>query len=247
MDRMKASPRLGIAPPEEDPNAVILCASPPCFLHELDPSWLGQPGWEEVRAWRKAERHTLIARRLAVPAEERARRDESITVLIRDAVPDLAHMHVGFYWPCRGECDLRILAQSLHLEGARLALPVVEQKARPLLFRPWRPGTRMVPGVWSIPVPAQGDAVTPEALLIPLVGFDARGYRLGHGGGYYDRTLAAMARKPLAVGIGFEISRLASIHPQAHDVPMDVIVTERGAVPVSAAGVAAMTRRKPTR
>ena len=64
--------------------------------------------------------------------------------------------------------------------------------------------------------------------LVPLVGFDAGGYRLGYGGGYYDRSLAARTPRPLAIGIGFEISRLATIHPQPHDIPMDAIVTERG-------------------
>lgn len=225
------APRPAIAPPEKDPNAEILCASPPCFMHELDPSWTGLSGWEEVRAWRKAERARLIAVRAAVPKEERARRDLTITAHLRAAAPDLARRHVGFYWPFRGEYDPRPLARALHREGARLALPVVVQRGRPLEFRPWRPGIRMVPGIWNIPVPAEGDAVLPDVLLIPLVGFDGRGFRLGHGGGYYDRTLAAMAPRPLAIGIGFESLRLPTIHPQAHDIPMDLIVTERGAAP----------------
>jgi len=220
--------RPGVASPEEDPNAVICCASPPCFMHELDPSWLGLPGWGEVRAWRKEERKTLIARRLAVPAEERVRRDRDITAHLRAAVPDLAHRHVGFYWPFKGEYDPRPLARALHDQGARLALPVVVEKGRPLLFRPWHPGIRMEAGVWNIPAPADGPSVTPDVLLVPLVGFDAGGYRLGYGGGYYDRSLAARTPRPLAIGIGFEISRLATIHPQPHDIPMDAIVTERG-------------------
>jgi 5-formyltetrahydrofolate cyclo-ligase len=82
-------------------------------------------------------------------------------------------------------------------------------------------------------VPAEGPPVQPDTLLVPLVGFDARGYRLGHGGGYYDRTLAAMPRRPLAVGIGFESLRLPTIHPQPHDIPMDMIVTERGTAEVA--------------
>ena len=80
----------------------------------------------------------------------------------------------------------------------------------------------------NIPAPADGPSVTPDVLLVPLVGFDAGGYRLGYGGGYYDRSLAARTPRPLAIGIGFEISRLATIHPQPHDIPMDAIVTERG-------------------
>lgn len=221
--------RPGIASPEEDPNAEILCASPPCFMHQLDPAWLGHPRWEEVRAWRRTERGRLIACRAAVPLAERRPRDLVITVHLRTAVPDLAGRHIGFYWPFKGEYDPRPLARALHREGARLALPVVVRRAAPMEFRPWQPGIRMVAGIWNIPAPAEGDPVLPDTLLVPLVGFDARGYRLGHGGGYYDRTLAAMLRRPRAIGVGFECLRLATIHPQPHDIPMDLIVTEGGA------------------
>ena len=164
----------------------------------------------------------------------RLERDDAITVHVRAAVPDLARRHVGFYWPFKGEYDPRPLARALHREGARLALPVVATKGRPLIFRAWRPGTRMMPGVWNIPIPAEGEEVTPDTLLVPLVGFDARGYRLGYGGGYYDRTLATMAPRPLAIGIGFEIGRLATIHPQPHDVRMDLTVTEARATGIGA-------------
>jgi len=183
-------------------------------------------GWEEVRAWRKATRPALIDARLAVPREERSRRDALITARIEALLPDLAERRIGFYWPFKGEYDPRPLVRALHGRGARLALPVVE-KARPMRFREWWPHMRMVPGIWDIPVPDEGEWVRPEALLVPLLGFDGRGYRLGYGGGYYDRTLAAMPEKPLAIGIGFEQSRLPTIHPQPHDVPMDLIITER--------------------
>ena len=119
---------------------------------------------------------------------------------------------------------------SYEVQGQTVELPVVVRRAAPMEFRPWRPGIRMVPGIWNIPVPAEGDPVLPDTLLVPLVGFDARGYRLGHGGGYYDRTLATMPRRPRTIGIGFESLRLATIHPQPHDIPMDLIVTEAGAL-----------------
>lgn len=196
--------------------------------------------WEEVRAWRKAERAALIARRLAAPREERTRRDAAVTARLLRLLPELAARGgaaptLGFYWPFKGEYDARPLARALHGQGMRLALPVVVERARPLLFRAWRPGARMTPGVWNIPVPAEGEPVVPDILLAPLVGFDRQGYRLGYGGGYYDRTLAAAApaQRPMAIGVGFEASRLETIHPQPHDVPMDVIVTEAQAVRVA--------------
>ena len=81
---------------------------------------------------------------------------------------------------------------------------------------------------YGIPVPASGAPVLPQALLIPVVGFDAAGFRLGYGGGYFDRTLASLRPRPLAIGVGFELSRLASVHPERHDEPLDLIVTEVG-------------------
>ncbi|MCB1433869.1 MAG: 5-formyltetrahydrofolate cyclo-ligase, partial [Alphaproteobacteria bacterium] len=77
-----------------------------------------------------------------------------------------------------------------------------------------------------IPVPALGPSVLPDVTIAPLVGFDADGFRLGYGGGFFDRTLAAMAQKPLTIGVGYDFQRMASIRPQPYDVPMDVIVTE---------------------
>ena len=203
----QAKPRPMVADADEDPNVTILCSSPPCFMHELDPSWLGQPGWEEVRPWRKARREELIARRLSVAREERERWNDAITARLR---PWLAQFEgrrsIGFYWPFKGEFDPRPLMRSLHGEGVRLALPVVVERARPLVFREWWPGIRMTPGVWNIPVPAEGEAVLPGVVVAPLVGFDGPGYRLGYGGGYYDRTLAALPDRPPAIGVGFELS-----------------------------------------
>jgi 5-formyltetrahydrofolate cyclo-ligase len=83
-------------------------------------------------------------------------------------------------------------------------------------------------GCLEIPVSAEGESLSPTVLLAPLVGFDACGYRLGYGGGYYDRTLAAATPRPMAIGVGFEASRLETIHPQPHDIPMDLIVTGQG-------------------
>ena len=179
-----------------------------------------------MRRWRKEQRASLIAARLAAGPRQRAVWDEAITAQILAGVPNLEWLFVGFYWPFKGEYDVRRIARQLHARGTRLALPVVVEKGQPLVFRPWTPDAKMVPGIWNIPVPAEGAAVEPDALLVPLVGFDAEGYRLGYGGGYYDRTLASLRRRPLTIGIGFELAELPTIHPQPHDIPMDAIVTE---------------------
>ena len=111
--------------------------------------------------------------------------------------------------------------------GGTTALPVVVEKAHPLIFRAYSPGDRLEKGVWNIPIPAEGEPVLPDIVIAPLVGVDPRNYRLGYGGGFFDRTLARMPRKPLVIGVGYEMQRIATIHPQPHDIPMDRIVTER--------------------
>lgn len=192
-------------------------------------------GWDEVRRWRKAQRAELTTKRLAVSRDDRTEWDGAISERVERSLPAPGRLRIGFYWPFKGEYDPRALARTLRDAGARVALPVVVERARPLAFREWWPGMRMAPGVWNIPVPAEGEWVQPDVLLVPLLGFDDSGYRLGYGGGYYDRTLAAMPAKPFAIGLGYEPSRLATIHPQPHDVPMDLIVTERRAVRIGGA------------
>ncbi len=220
------------------------CSSPPCMMHELDPAFMEHPerpsppawsptatavqDWEEVRLWRKAKRAVLIERRLAMPAAERAAHSEAITAALIQVLSSLAGALIGFYWPFKGEYDPRPLVRFLHTEGTRLALPVVVEKATPLIFREWWPGMPMTSGAWNIPVPAAGQPVAPDILLVPVVGFDRQAYRLGYGGGYYDRTLAALPTRPRAIGVGFGLSQIATIHPQLHDMPMDLVVTERG-------------------
>jgi 5,10-methenyltetrahydrofolate synthetase len=108
-------------------------------------------------------------------------------------------------------------------------MPVVETLAAPMVFRPWTPEAAMGVDPYGIPVPA-GTSVSPppDFLLLPLVAFDDAGYRLGYGGGYFDRTLAVLSPRPVVCGVGFELARTADVRPQAHDVPMDLVVTEIG-------------------
>ena len=180
--------------------------------------------WDVIRRWRKTERARLIAERMALERDVRARHNVAITDTLKELLSPT--MTIGFYWPIRGEYDARKLVADFLDQGARAAMPVVVQKGAPLVFRNWHPGVRMENGFWDIPVPAEGDPVMPTTLLVPLVGFDKMGYRLGYGGGYYDRTLASFPTKPVAIGVGYELARLKTIYPQPHDIPMSAIVTE---------------------
>jgi hypothetical protein len=112
--------------------------------------------------------------------------------------------------------------------GKVVALPVVVQQRHPLQFRPWTPGCTMELGVWNIPIPDTRERVTPRLLVAPVVGFDPERYRLGYGGGFYDRTLAALQRPRTVIGVGFDSQALATIHPLQHDIKMDRIITESG-------------------
>ena len=182
----------------------------------------------DLKAWRQSQRNMLLERRRALSRSERVRCSEVVTQLLLQRVPELALTSVGIYWPFKGEMDLRDLAKSLHQSGARLSLPVVVEKARPLEFWQWQPGAKLVPGTWRIPVPAERVPANPSILIVPLLGFDEAGFRLGYGGGYYDRTLTAMRPRARTIGAGYESGRLPTIYPQPYDIPMDVIVTEAG-------------------
>ena len=104
----------------------------------------------------------------------------------------------------------------------------MEIKDLPLEFREWTPASEMIEDRYGIHIPASGAALRPDAILMPLNAFDCAGYRLGYGGGYFDRSLAAFEPRPRAIGIGFELARVETIRPQAYDLPMDFVVTEAG-------------------
>lgn len=188
------------------------------------------PGtWPEIARWRKAERERLITARLAVLADDRAAMSARIAEGVDALIGDPAGRVVSLYWPFRGEPDLRSWIASITARGATAALPLVIEKGRPLVFRAYRPGDRLEKGVWNIPVPAEGAEVIPDIVLAPVVGFDPQNYRLGYGGGFFDRTLAALPRKPLVIGVGYSLQAIPTIQPQPHDIAMDRIVTEVGA------------------
>ncbi len=192
---------------------------------------------EQVLAWKKAERERLIAERMALPLDQHAAKSAAISAALAEHFPAGSLTSLGCYWPFRREYDCLPLMRRIVEQGGQVALPVVIARNQPLEFRPWTPQTKMEAGVWNILHPAEGPAVQPKALLVPLVGFDAAGYRVGYGAGYYDRTLATFPTLPVTIGVGFELCRLPTIHPQPHDLPMDYIITEAGLVHTAAARV----------
>ena len=212
-------------------------ASPPCMAAEVDPTYFDPLGVDsqqarDVARWRRAERKRLVGLRDGLGQPGRAQASARIGTHLATA---LAERGVGQgsilsgYWPIKGEPDLRPLLTDLHRAGVTIALPVVETRAAPLVFRHWTPETKMIRGDWNIPVPPpDAERLVPAVALAPCLGWDADCYRLGWGGGYFDRTLAVLVPRPLTIGIALSAARLPTIYPQPHDIPLDLIVTEDG-------------------
>ncbi|MDK9702017.1 MAG: 5-formyltetrahydrofolate cyclo-ligase [Sulfuritalea sp.] len=174
-------------------------------------------------------RREKLAARIALDQTTHAVLSAAIEAHLTALMMPLPPQTLAFCAPVRGEFDTRPLASVLLHHGWRAAMPVVEAIDAPMSFRAWTPSTTMSVDRYGIPIPAAGPAIAPDIVLLPLVAFDAQGFRLGYGGGYFDRTLAALVPRPLAIGIGFELARVADIRPQAHDLPLDAVVTEAGA------------------
>ena len=214
----------------------MACSSDLPESHPLREDASAQQARRQV--WRRETRAALLRARDALPAE--AHRAQSDRILERLDVlfatfGSMQGVLVGAYWPIRREVDVSPFVEWLVAQGAAAALPVVVGKGQPLQFRRWQPGDPLEKGTYDIPQPPATPAVQPATpavepavLLIPLVGFDAACFRLGYGGGFYDRALGTFRRRPMTIGIGFELARLETIQPQPYDVAMDYIVTEAG-------------------
>jgi 5-formyltetrahydrofolate cyclo-ligase len=206
-------------------------SSPACMLHEIDPVYAGltPPAPPEgVSAWRKSRREALIAARLAIPPDERSAHSQAIADALDRELGDVAGKAISLYWPFRGEPDLRPWMDSITTRGGVCLLPIVAAKGAPLIFRSWKQGEKLDRGIWNIPIPAAGREMLPDIVISPLVGFDPLLYRLGYGGGFFDRTLAAHPGKPMVIGVGYASQHIPTIHPQPHDIAMTRIITEKG-------------------
>ncbi len=182
----------------------------------------------DVAAWRKSKRFELLGRRAAMSPEDHRLKSASILNQLDFSEASYFSGIIALYIPFCGEIDVLPLMEKLSSSGYVIALPVVLARRTPLQFRVWTPGCAMERGVYGIPHPVQAEIVEPDTFVVPLVGFDAQFYRLGYGGGFYDRTFAATTKSVRSVGIGFEAARLETIHPQKFDIPMDVLITEDG-------------------
>ena len=202
-------------------------ASSPCMLHEVTPDgtrWADPQQSLDVARWRKAERQRLLGTRIALSERYRSEQTLAIGRTLDQILATVPLLAVSVYWPIRAEPDLRAWMGALSRQGIRVALPVAVALGQPLVFREWHPQARLARGLWKIPYPADGAEVIPNVTIAPLVGFDGACYRLGYGGGFFDRTLAKLNPRPLAIGVGYGGAALTTIFPQPHDVPMDWIV-----------------------
>jgi len=191
---------------------------------------------QQIMAWRREERQRLLDARLRMPVADRQQASAQIIgrleTLWREAGRLKPGTIVSGYWPLRGEPDLRPWLGDQDAQGLVCVLPVVVQKGEPLQFRRWFPGCAMEKGFWNIPVPADPATFTPQLLIAPVVGFDRQCYRLGYGGGYFDRTLALLQsqqREFHVAGVGYSEAEIASIQPLDHDIALEAIVTDKEA------------------
>lgn len=170
------------------------------------------------------------ARRDAIAEDERAAAAHRIAERLLSDLIDRSGQSVSAFWPMGSEVDLGPVMARLHERGHAMALPVVAAAGQPLIFRAWSPGASLVPGGFGTQIPSQdAPEIEPQVLLVPLLAFDRGGYRLGYGGGFYDRTLARLratgARK--AIGVAYAAQEVAEVPRDATDARLDAIVTER--------------------
>lgn len=180
------------------------------------------------RVFRAALRREKLAARMALDPAAHAVLSAGVEQHLATLLLPLAAQTLAFCAPVRGEFDVQPLASRLIQHGWRAAMPVVQAVDAPMRFHAWTPASEMGTDRHGIPIPHDGEEIVPDIVLLPLLAFDAQGFRLGYGGGYFDRTLAAMVPRPQAIGVGFELGRVPDIRPQAHDIPLVAVVTEKG-------------------
>ena len=173
-------------------------------------------------------RKQLQSERLAMT--DRHQRSVHLQEVLRVWLVSRPERSIGAYWPIKGEFDaLPALFRWSEAEpGRRIGLPVINRDTKQLRFHVWFPGCPMEEDAYGIPKPNDTEAFDPGLLLVPCVGFGPGGLRLGYGGGFYDRTLAALAPRPFTVGLAYGHGSVPWLQAQPHDVPLDAVLTEDG-------------------
>jgi 5-formyltetrahydrofolate cyclo-ligase len=174
-------------------------------------------------------RSAMLAWRGALAEDERRAAADGLLATWRRETPFETPAVVSGFWPIKEEIDIRPLMIELFNSGCQMVLPVVQGRGKPLLFRAWRPGDRLEVGVFGTLQPsARRETVEPDALLVPLLACDEAGWRLGYGGGFYDRTLRGLRarRKVTAVGVGFDAQLVPEVPHGPDDQPLDWLLTD---------------------
>ena len=183
-----------------------------------------------------AVRQALIEQRLNMP--DRLQRSDQLQRVMRIWLVGRTDTVIGAYWPIKGEFDPLPALHRWKEDGElldepqrrRIALPVVDKVHKTLTFHTWYPGCPMEEDAFGIPRPKDTEVVVPSLLFVACVGYGAGGHRLGYGGGFYDRTLAALEPRPTTVGLGFTQGFLEDFEPEPHDMALDAILNDNGVV-----------------
>jgi 5-formyltetrahydrofolate cyclo-ligase len=188
---------------------------------------LADPRVEEAKAALRIRAH---ASRAAILNSTRADASRSVADHFFRSIPLRPGEIVAGYWRIKDEMDVQPILVRLMDTFQPVCLPVVLGDEEPLELRLWEQGAPLYEAGFGTLAPSElAPKVEPDVVLMPLLGFDKRGTRLGYGGGYYDRTLERLSKRPRLVGIAYAAQELENIPREAHDVPLDVIVTENGA------------------
>ncbi len=181
---------------------------------------------EEAKAGLRATAHK---KRAAIYSNQRSEAARAAAEHFRTAVALAPGEVVALYWPIRDELDCKPVLTQLVDSGQPVCLPVVLGEEQPLELRLWEEGTPLFPSGFGTLAPADtAPVVEPDVIVMPLLGFDRHGTRLGYGGGYYDRTLSMLTKTPRLIGYAFACQELDHVPRDSHDVPLDAVVTEAG-------------------
>ena len=174
-----------------------------------------------LRKQLQAERQALV---------DRHQRSVHLQEVLRVWLVGRTERTIGAYWPIKGEFDAlpALYRWSEADERRRIGLPVIDRDTKQLRFHVWYPGCPMEEDAYGIPKPKDTEAFEPQLLLVPCVGFGPQGLRLGYGGGFYDRTLAALQPRPVTVGVGYAHGLVPWLEAEPHDVPLDAMLTDEG-------------------